>query len=57
MSLSCSCDFDDPSAYAWYLEDHSNFKLMGVKDRRKRCCSCNDLINSNDEVIEFYRYR
>ena len=57
MSLSCSCEFDDPSAYNWYWVGHSNFKLMGVRNKRKRCCSCEKLINSNEEVMEFYRYR
>lgn len=57
MSLSCSCGDIDPSDYDWCWVDHSNFKLMGLRDRRKRCCSCNELINSIDEVIEFYRRR
>jgi len=56
MSLSCSCDFE-PQECAWYWSGVSEFKLMGVSARRKKCCSCGDVINSNHEVIEFYRYR
>ena len=56
MSLICGCDFD-PSDFERWWEDCSAPKLMGIKAKRKRCCSCNKLINSNEEVVEFYRYR
>jgi len=55
MSLSCSCDFD-PSDYETWWEGHSKFKPLESK-RRKRCCSCEELIEITSEVIEFYNYR
>ncbi|GAG09061.1 unnamed protein product, partial [marine sediment metagenome] len=36
--------------------DHSSFKPMKIS-RRKRCCSCKDLIKINTDTIEFYYYR
>lgn len=55
MTLSCSCDFD-PGDYTWFWLDHSNFKPFDRK-RRKRCCSCHELIQIGEDSIEFYRYR
>ena len=56
MSLSCSCDFDTDDFDGWWWEDHSNFKPVKI-GRRKRCCSCKELINIGTENLEFYRYR
>ncbi|MCU7840845.1 MAG: hypothetical protein KZQ94_15885 [Candidatus Thiodiazotropha sp. (ex Troendleina suluensis)] len=56
MSLSCSCDFDTEGC-DWWWEGHSRPKIMPVLGRRKRCCSCGNLINPLEEVLEFYRHR
>lgn len=55
MSLSCSCDFD-ASNFEWWWENHSEFQSMKGK-RRKRCCSCNELIDISADSVEFYAYR
>jgi hypothetical protein len=55
MSLSCSCDFD-PSDFVWWWEGYSPLKPVQI-GRRKRCCSCKELINIGTETIEFYKYR
>ena len=58
MSLSCSCDFD-PGDYdddCWWWEDHSSM-IRRIFSRRKRCCSCNDLIGLTEDSIRFFRYR
>lgn len=58
MTLSCSCDNDfDPSDYSWYWMEHSKVKHMPDLPRRKRCCSCGELINPGEDVFEFRRYR
>ena len=56
MSLLCGCDFSPEDFDLWW-EDFSNLKPMGAVTRRKRCCSCEDLINVTEDVIEFYWYR
>ena len=55
MSLSCSCDFD-PDGYQWFWMDHGDFKAF-TGNRRKRCCSCQSLIEIGEDSIEFFRYR
>jgi len=51
MSLSCSCDYDyEYEAGEWYYDygytigEESYFVPLAT-NRRKRCCSCNELIN------------
>ena len=56
MSLSCSCDFDVDNC-DWWWEEHSKVLAMPVLARRKRCCSCKELINVGEDVFKFYRYR
>ena len=57
MSLSCECSFDTGDFDLWW-HGHSAFKLMGYRfTNRKRCCSCTNLINVNEDVLEFYMYR
>lgn len=51
--LSCSCDFDSDG---WYYCFPNNFSLFGHK-RRRRCCSCNKLIDIGAQCVEFDRYR
>jgi len=51
--LSCSCDFDSGS---WYYYPPNNFSLFSCQ-KRKRCCSCNRLIDIGAQCVEFPRYR
>jgi len=39
MSLTCSCDGD----YDWYYDKPDDYSLLET-NRRRRCVSCNDLI-------------
>lgn len=54
MSLTCSCQEWDGDGWAYY-HPH-DFKPFDKK-RRKRCCSCNDLIEIGSQALEFYRVR
>lgn len=54
MSLSCGCDFEyDGDGWFWKGE----FETKLPVGRRKRCCSCNELINITDTVMAFPRFR
>lgn len=55
MTLLCSCDFDI-SDYDYWQEGDSGFQPF-VSKRRKRCCSCNSLIEINASSVEFYYFR
>jgi len=55
MALSCSCDFE-PSDFDTFWMDHSDFKPLAGKNR-KRCCSCENQISISSETMEFYRFR
>lgn len=50
-----SCSYDDDN-YSWFFEIPSGFSTLQTS-RRKRCCSCNNLINKNATVLPFNRYR
>lgn len=55
--LSCNRSFDgDPSDYAWIYSSPHDFKVFDGK-RRKRCCSCKQLINKGNLALEFPRER
>jgi len=61
MSLSCSCDYDDYEFEAgdwtyWYYIDQIDFEKLGTT-KRKRCCSCNELIDINSLCLKFQRFR
>ncbi len=51
--LSCSCEYDDPDYYFVPPVDYSTLQTS----RRKRCWSCNDLIDVGALVLEFGRHR
>lgn len=51
--LSCLCSYDDG---AWYYYSPQNFSAFHQK-RRKRCCSCNQLIAIGSQSVRFARYR
>jgi len=52
MSLSCECDFNGEG---WFWTDAKETTL--ISKRRKRCCSCNTLIELNAITVEFNRAR
>jgi len=52
--LSCGCSEWDGDGWGYsYPEDFQVFN----KKRRKRCCSCNELINFGSSCLEFERSR
>jgi len=53
MMLSCSCAYDDGG---WYYYSTDKFNTLN-STRRKRCCSCNELIDIGSQCVEFDRYR
>ena len=54
MSLSCSCDEWDGDGWAYNVPyDFSIFS----KKKRKRCCSCKELIDIGSDCLEFERSR
>lgn len=55
MSLSCSCDFDpEPGNIVWYAPlDYSELSTP----KRKRCCSCESLIDLGAVSARFERYK
>lgn len=56
--LSCSCDYDwDPEPGMWaYCWGHARFEPFNAS-RRKRCCSCDELIDIGALCIKHPRYR
>jgi len=52
VGLSCSCGGD----YDWYYNAPEDFIKFKPK-RRKRCCSCGELINIGSDCLEFDRYK
>lgn len=55
MGLSCSCDFD-LDGDSWLYYHPSDFATL-VAAKRKRCCSCGELIGIAQECVEFPRVR
>lgn len=54
MALSCSCDFEpEPGAKCWLAGE--DFSKMPLLSRRKRCCSCNHLLEPGSEVVKIAR--
>lgn len=54
MPLSCTCyDNDDAPWYWWNPDDFAKLK----SSKRKRCCSCNSMIDVGSECLEFTRTR
>ena len=51
--LSCQCDIGDSDWYYIHAEDFETLKSK----RRKRCCSCNKLIDIGSDCVEFERFR
>lgn len=54
MSLSCSCGEWDGEG--WFYIPPDDFTIF-QKPKRKRCCSCQELINKGALSLEFKRYR
>lgn len=53
MTLSCSCDHDDP---AWWYDGGREVAPLATK-RMRRCCSCKERIAVGDDAKEFVRWR
>jgi hypothetical protein len=51
MSLSCSCDYDWEAGSKMYMPVHLDFKPF-IAIRRKRCCSCGNLIEHRTPCLE-----
>lgn len=57
MGLSCECNTDDYDyGDGWYWMKPGGYTELKTT-RRKRCCSCQKLIDLNSTVIEFERFR
>lgn len=61
MPLTCGCGYDfDFEPGDWYFEpvciEKIDFELFEGK-KRKRCCSCNELIDIRSPCIRYSRYR
>lgn len=56
MSLSCSCGDYDGDDIAWWYNTPDDYTTLQTK-MRKRCCSCNELIDLGDTVLKFNRWR
>ena len=58
MGLSCSCDFDyEYDAGEWYYTDYGLDFIPLNATRRKRCCSCGELINIGSPCLRYCRSR
>ena len=58
MSLSCSCDWEPEPGAVCYCYDDTSLDFEKLKtSRRKRCCSCGELINIDSLCIIHPRYR
>lgn len=49
--LSCYCDIDSAE---WYYTPARDFEPFPI-GRRKRCCSCKELINILEPCVELFR--
>jgi predicted RNA-binding Zn-ribbon protein involved in translation (DUF1610 family) len=56
MTLSCSCDTDGGDEFSWYYTVPKDYSKLTTK-RRKRCSSCNTLIDVGATSLRFYRHR
>ena len=56
MSLSCHCDYDGDGDGPYYYPP-DNYTEMPVSKRRKRCASCQTLIEHGATAAEFTRDR
>jgi len=55
MGLSCSCDEWDGEGYCYIPPD--DFTVAKKNGRRKRCCSCKELIEHGSPVLKFLHFR
>jgi hypothetical protein len=54
MPLSCECDYDENCD--WYFDRPEDYSTLDSK-RRRRCCSCKELIDVGATVLSFERWR
>ena len=62
MPLSCSCYTGEAEPGWWYYcgascYDNPDIFIKPPVGRRKRCSSCGNLINHDEDVIEHYRVK
>jgi len=55
MPLTCYCDWE-PEAGQWYSYYPNDYSILDTK-RRRRCNSCNNLINVGATCAEFIRFK
>ena len=55
MPLTCECPYDDESTL-WFYEPPDDFSTINTK-RRRRCSSCNALIDNGALCLCFKRWR
>lgn len=53
FSCECECEYDSNN---WYYSQPDDFSLLEAK-RRKRCCSCGELISIGACCVKFERDR
>ena len=56
MGLSCECDNFEPEDGAVYWGDIMDYALLETK-RRRRCCSCKELINLGSLCCKVRKFR
>lgn len=56
MPLTCNCNFDDIEDAAWFYYVPNNYSKLKAR-RRKRCSSCNELVDINSTIANFKCYR
>ena len=56
MSLSCGCDEWEIGDEGWGYRNNKDFITLQTS-KRKRCCSCKELIDIGADCIEFKRFR
>lgn len=58
MSLSCDCNYEPDGPGDWWFYPPEDFcKFEGVAGKRKRCISCNELIDIGSDCLIFTRER
>jgi hypothetical protein len=53
--MSLSCNYDDSGDFEYYFEETDDF-IPFQENRRKRCCSCKELINKGALAVRFNRW-
>lgn len=55
--MPLTCEYPDEVHFdGWQYEPPEDFTVFD-RSKRKRCCSCKNLINKGDECLKFERFR